>query len=128
LQQQQGIAGQFQENKKMAWYDRAFDSMTTIAAFPLGFLMGDVMDFKTPTGEEQKTTEINILTDEVTIQQNARAAEPAQQAAPGASAEATTEAAQETAQQQAMMERKAFEEAWYRDHSDGREREREQEI
>jgi ATP-dependent exoDNAse (exonuclease V) alpha subunit len=128
LQQQQGIAGQFKENA-VAWYDRAFDSLTTIAAFPLGFLMGDVMDFKTPTGEEQKTTEITIRTDEVTIQQAARADAPTQQdAQAGAVPEATTAPAQETAQQQAMMERKAFEEAWYRDHSDGREREREQEI
>lgn len=145
LQQYNGIAAQFKENA-VAWYDRAFDTLTTVAAFPLGFLMGDVMDFKTPTGEEHKT-EINIRTDEVNIQSPASVAEQVQDIKPteviqepvqsGAAPEAekgyrsqlATDAFQsQRDRQQAMMERKAFEDAWYRDHNDGREREREQEI
>lgn len=125
LQQQNGIAAQFRENA-MAWYDTAFDRLTTIAAFPLGFLMGDVLDFKTPTGHEQ-TTEINIHTNEVTIQPTTPVVEPGQAIQP---AEALQEVApqRETVREQAMMERQAFEAQWYRDHSPEPELEREREI
>lgn len=124
LQQQNGIAAQFKENA-MAWYDRAFDTLTTLAVYPLGVLMGDVLEFKTPTGNEH-TTDIHIRTDAVNIiqaeqPQAAQAVEPVQQAEPVQEAAKSADNAAEA--QARRQERQAFEEAWYRDHHQERERE-----
>jgi hypothetical protein len=120
LQQQQGIAAQFKENA-VAWYDRAFYTFESLAAAPFGFIFGHDNSpeqyYRDP--DKGNTTEINILTDEVTIQQAARAAEQAP---------APEQAPETPTAQAALQEQIAREKAYYEAQERERGQEREQEY
>jgi hypothetical protein len=81
LQQQNGIAAQFEE-KDMAWYDRAFHTFESLAAAPFAFIFGNDQSpeqyYRDP---DKQSPDIHIHTNEVKVNEYQGAA-PQQEAAP----------------------------------------------